>query len=241
MCGEDAGTTVYYIKSHIDYPNTPNYMIGYTSDNPYPERFKLCCPSPLAIGERGTVIGLSTRALNRPYPTIINVDINHDGYRVIPPNHHDGTKRVCRLVAQYWCYNPHPEDYNEVDHIDGNKLNDNAYNLRWVNHKINMCNIYHRAPNTKWDDADYAIALYKDDTKLPVLCHPSKLTGITGSSNISHCIVRHDRNSCNGWTPMINPTYDDVIATMSDMDIFDRFTVLYIKKLFDNLNERSVS
>lgn len=37
---------------------------------------------------------------------------------------------VHRLVAQAWI--PNPDDKPEVDHIDGNRTNNNAENLRWV-------------------------------------------------------------------------------------------------------------
>lgn len=43
-----------------------------------------------------------------------------------------------RLVAQAFCENPN--GYNEIDHIDSNKENNFAENLRWVTHKENMHN-----------------------------------------------------------------------------------------------------
>ena len=47
---------------------------------------------------------------------------------------------VHRLVAQAFCYNPNPEEYTIVDHIDGDKYNNNYTNLRWVNSKQNAMN-----------------------------------------------------------------------------------------------------
>ena len=47
---------------------------------------------------------------------------------------------VHRLVAQAFCENPNPLLYNCVDHIDTNRQNSCANNLRWVNHKINQNN-----------------------------------------------------------------------------------------------------
>ena len=45
------------------------------------------------------------------------------------------TKYVHRLVAENWCTNP--LNYKEVNHIDGNKENNMAYNLEWVSRKEN--------------------------------------------------------------------------------------------------------
>lgn len=57
--------------------------------------------------------------------------------------------KLHRIVAKLFV--PNPNNYNEVDHIDGNKLNNRADNLRWVTHKENMSNpITVNNPNRKW-------------------------------------------------------------------------------------------
>lgn len=45
---------------------------------------------------------------------------------------------VYRLVAT--AFVPNPDNKPEVDHIDGNSLNDDYTNLRWVTHAENMNN-----------------------------------------------------------------------------------------------------
>ncbi|EGT5447335.1 HNH endonuclease [Clostridioides difficile] len=51
-------------------------------------------------------------------------------------------KRVCRLVAQYYVDNLNPREFDIVNHIDGNKLNDNYTNLEWCNISINTQHAY---------------------------------------------------------------------------------------------------
>lgn len=45
-------------------------------------------------------------------------------------------KYVHRLVAEVWIENP--EGLNEVNHKDGDKLNNEASNLEWTTRKLNM-------------------------------------------------------------------------------------------------------
>lgn len=45
---------------------------------------------------------------------------------------------IHRLVAI--AFVPNPDNLHEVDHIDGNKHNNDAMNLRWVSHKDNINN-----------------------------------------------------------------------------------------------------
>ena len=50
----------------------------------------------------------------------------------------ENKKYIHQLVAQ--AFIPNLNNYNEVDHIDGNSTNNNVNNLRWVTHQENMKN-----------------------------------------------------------------------------------------------------
>lgn len=58
--------------------------------------------------------------------------------------HRDGEKQrtftVHSLIARAFCHKEH--DGQEVNHIDGNKLNNRADNLEWVDHSENLRHAY---------------------------------------------------------------------------------------------------
>ena len=64
------------------------------------------------------------------------------GYPIITIRHYDllcnkeyGIFKIHRLVACTWIDNPN--NLRDVDHLDGNKFNNNADNLEWTTHAIN--------------------------------------------------------------------------------------------------------
>ena len=56
------------------------------------------------------------------------------GYYVV------NNKRVHRLVAELYVHNPRPDIFKIVDHINHERGDNRAENLRWVNHHLNMLN-----------------------------------------------------------------------------------------------------
>ena len=64
------------------------------------------------------------------------------GYLCVTIPYREGCS-IHRLVAE--AFLPNPLGLRDVDHIDGNRTNNNPTNLRWVTHKENCNN-----PNTKY-------------------------------------------------------------------------------------------
>lgn len=86
------------------------------------------------ITDEGNVINKKTGAVRKH-------SLSHNGYRLFATKvgGRSGkyvTVRISRMVAMAFLKNP--EDKPQVNHIDGNKLNDHVSNLEWVTQSENM-------------------------------------------------------------------------------------------------------
>ena len=83
--------------------------------------------------------GLMIYNENYPYQikVIMPMKYQHE-YHLLAPK-----KSMHQALARAWVYNPCPDVYNIVDHIDSNTHNNAAWNLRWVTQKLNMANLVH--------------------------------------------------------------------------------------------------
>ena len=66
---------------------------------------------------------------------------NKNGYIYVHLNNGRQLRKkitIHRLIAKAFVHNPNPEKYNIVNHIDGNRHNNNPNNLEWTDQKGNM-------------------------------------------------------------------------------------------------------
>lgn len=99
------------------------------------------------INENGEVRCLSRKAGSRIkeelYPLIMKQRLAKKGYPTVQIVRDDGSKFTAvihRLVGLSFIPNPH--NYPQIDHLDGNKLNNNVSNLEWVTNLENMKRSY---------------------------------------------------------------------------------------------------
>lgn len=83
------------------------------------------------ISNRGRIISLNSGSEMAQY-------VQKNGYAAVKLHTHNvkRTFLVHRLVAS--AFVPNPNGLAEVNHIDGDKLNNSADNLEWVTHSQNM-------------------------------------------------------------------------------------------------------
>lgn len=83
------------------------------------------------------------RVKNKKTGKILKTSLNKKGYEKVNIWRNNKVKRcfLHRLVAEAFIENPYPDIFKQVNHIDGNKLNNFATNLEWVtpSDNVNQC------------------------------------------------------------------------------------------------------
>lgn len=99
---------------------------------------------------------------------ILKQDINIHGYKRICLITTNGKRNfsVHRLVAYTFIVNLFPDDYNDVNHLDGNKFNNRYDNLEWCNNNQNK---HHASINGLYEHGeDRYNAIYSDDFAIEI-------------------------------------------------------------------------
>jgi hypothetical protein len=95
-------------------------------------------------------------------PLILKASLGKRGYFEIKLclNYTSKSKKIHRLIAEYFI--PNPEKKPQVNHIDGNKLNNEISNLEWVNNRENSC---HRVKSSNCTSQYTGVSYFKRDNK----------------------------------------------------------------------------
>ena len=89
---------------------------------------------------------------------ILKPSKTHDGYEFVVMCKNNKTKpfRINRLVAIHFIQNPN--NFPQVDHIDGNKVNNHVENLQWMSAKDNTTKSQGKAVNQLSLDGEFILA-----------------------------------------------------------------------------------
>ena len=96
----------------------------------------------------------------KDYYLFVNVKPNTAGYLQVNVPVRNTTDLVHRLVAEAFLSNP--KGYNEIDHLNHDKLDNRVANLRWCTHSENMSNSNKPKVKSCWKDIT-AVSLDTDE------------------------------------------------------------------------------
>lgn len=98
----------------------------------------ICRFGSLAISKEGVIIDINTNTIVK-LPNVKEVTSK----KVYRYYYIQGREHIVhRLIAEAWLYNETPTTKQQVNHIDGNKLNNVLSNLEWVTAKENMDHLF---------------------------------------------------------------------------------------------------
>ncbi len=126
-----------------------------------------------------------TRFYNREY--ILNNYVNKKNgyvYVYLTKNNKSKNIRVHKLVAQ--AFVPNVNNYKQINHINGDKTNNNSNNLEWCSCSYNIKDMYKRLG--KYDNDTQIVNEYK---KLKSCNKVAKLFNTTGE-NIRQVLIRNN-------------------------------------------------
>ena len=138
----------------------------------------------IKVSNKGNVIGCKS-GVWRPYKVVYN---NH-GYQMV------GASRpmpyVHRMVAETWLDNPN--NYRDVNHINGVKDDNRVENLEWVTHSQNLSHAYRTGLHSKANP----IRIVETDEVFDSIRECARQIGCA-PSNISECLAGRQL-TCHGY------------------------------------------
>lgn len=108
----------------------------------------------LVISDQGEVLKRYPKSYRyggrRDFYEVVNVKPNASGYLQVNVPVRNTTTLVHRLVAETFLSNPN--GYTEIDHLNRNKSDNRACNLRWCTHSENMRNSTMHKVRSSWQN-----------------------------------------------------------------------------------------
>lgn len=101
-------------------------------------------------GFENIMVDKNGRIYNKKTGNFLKVSVGTNGYLQFKTKEHGIVKRISVHRAVALCFCKGYKDGKVVDHIDGNKMNNNYKNLRWVSQKQNIRYGYERRNDTSF-------------------------------------------------------------------------------------------
>lgn len=105
--------------------------------------------------------------------------------------------RIHRLVAQYFIYNDNPEQKNQVNHIDGNKLNNNVDNLEWCTNEYNHNHKMMNGLNVSFKGEEHGRSILTEKEVIDIFKSKEPYKNLMKKYNISKSTISSIKNRRN--------------------------------------------